>query len=128
MIKFITKAIVTSVAVLFASYLLKGVTVNDTLTAMIVAVVLGLLNTFVKPILVVLTIPITVVTLGLFLLVINVLIVYWVSELVAGFKVDGWGWALLFSLIVSFTSSVLERMINKYGKERKDTRFDGQEF
>ena len=128
MIKFITKAIITSVAVLFASYILKGVSVNDTLTAMIVAVVLGLLNTFVKPILVVLTIPITVVTLGLFLLVINVLIVYWASELVEGFKVDGWGWALLFSLIVSFTSSVLERMINKYGKERKDTRFDGQEF
>lgn len=128
MIKFITKAITTSLAVIFAAYILRGVHVKDTLTAMLVAVVLGLLNTFVKPILVVLTIPITLVTLGFFLLVINVLIVYWASELVSGFRVDGWGWALLFSLIVSFVSSIIERLINKYGKERRDTRFDGQEF
>ncbi len=128
MIKFITKAITTSLAVIFAAYILRGVHVKDTLTAMIVAIVLGLLNTFVKPILVVLTIPITLVTLGFFLLVINVLIVYWASELVEGFRVDGWGWALLFSLIVSFVSSIIERLINKYGKDRRDTRFDGQEF
>lgn len=114
MIKFITKAILTSVAVLFAAYILKGVTVDNTVTAMLVAVVLGLLNTFVKPILFVLTIPITVFTLGLFLFVINIIIVYWVQAIVPGFKVDGWGWALLFSFIVSLTSSFLERLINRY--------------
>jgi putative membrane protein len=114
MIKFITKAILTSVAVLFADYILKGVSVDDTLTAMIVAVVLGLLNSFVKPTLVVLTIPITLVTLGLFLLVINILIVFWAAQIVPGFKVEGWGSALLFSIIVSFISSLLERLINKY--------------
>jgi putative membrane protein len=114
MIKFITKAILTSVAVLFASYILKGVSVDSTITAMIVAVVLGLLNSFVKPILVVLTIPITLVTLGLFLLVINILIVFWAAQIVSGFKVAGWGSALLFSIIVSFVSSLLERLINKY--------------
>ena len=103
MIKFITKAITTSLAVIFAAYVLRGVHDQDTLTAMIVAVVLGLLNTFVKPILIVLTIPITLVTLGLFLLVINVLIVF-------------------------FVSSVIERLINKYGKDKRDKRFDGQEF
>lgn len=131
MMKFITKAITTSLAVIFAAYMLRGVHVKDTLTAMIVAVVLGLLNSFVKPVLIALTIPITIVTLGLFLLVINVLIVYWASEIVTGFKVDGWGWALLFSLIVSFVSSIIERLINKYAKDKKnreDTRFDGQEF
>ncbi len=115
MIKFFTKAILTAVAVLLASYILKGVSVDSTLTAMIVAVVLGLLNSFVKPLLIILTIPITIFTLGLFLLFINILIVYWASEIVEGFKVAGWGSALLFSLIVSFTSSFLERMINKYG-------------
>ncbi len=121
MIKFFTKAILTAVAVLLAAYILKGVSVDSTLTAMIVAVVLGLLNSFVKPILIVLTIPITIFTLGLFLLVINILIVYWASELVEGFKVSGWGSALLFSIIVSFTSSFLERLINKYGDaETKD--------
>jgi putative membrane protein len=114
MIKFITKAILTSVAVLFADYILKGVSVDDTLTAMIVAVVLGLLNSFVKPTLIVLTIPITLVTLGLFLLVINILIVFWAAQIVPGFKVEGWGSALLFSIIVSFISSLLERLINKY--------------
>ena len=128
MIKFITKAITTSLAVIFAAYILNGVHVKDTLTAMIVAVVLGLLNSFVKPILIAFTIPITILTLGLFLLVINVVIVYWVHELVPDFSVDGWGWALLFSLIVSFVSSVIERLINKYGKDRKEKRFDGQEF
>lgn len=119
MMKFITKAILTSVAVLLASYILKGVSVDSTLTAMIVAVVLGLLNTFVKPLLIALTIPFTIVTLGLFLLVINILIVYWASDLVPGFKVDNWFSALLFSLIVSFTSSILEKWINKY-KEKKE--------
>ena len=117
MIKFITKAILTSVAVLVASYLLDGVTIDSTLTAMIVAVVLGLLNSFVKPALIILTIPITVFTLGLFLLFINILIVYWTSELVPGFKINGgWFTYLMFSIIVSFTSSLLERLISKYGK------------
>lgn len=120
MIKFITKAILTSVAVLLASYLLKGVSVDSTLTAMIVAVVLGLLNTFIKPILIVLTIPFTVVTLGLFLLVINILIVYWASDLVPGFKVDNWFSALLFSIIVSFTSSLLEKWINQYKAKKEE--------
>lgn len=120
MIKFITKAILTSVAVLLASYVLDGVTVDSTLTAMIVAVVLGLLNTFIKPILIVLTIPFTIVTLGLFLLFINIIIVYWASEIVKGFKVDGWFSALLFSLIVSFTSSLLEKWINQYKEKREE--------
>ncbi len=126
MLKFITKAILTSVAVLFADFLLDGITIQDTLTAMIVAVVLGLLNTFVKPIFIVLTIPITVFTLGLFLIVINILIVYWASKIVPGFTVAGWGSALLFSFIVSFTSSFLERRINQY-KEKKEEE-EIQEF
>ena len=114
MIKFFTKTILTSVAVLFAAYILPGVTVDSTLTAMLVALVLGLLNSFVKPILIILTIPITIFTLGLFLLVINILIVYWASEIVEGFRVAGWGSALLFSILVSIVSSFLERLINQY--------------
>ncbi|MBS4044212.1 MAG: phage holin family protein [Chitinophagaceae bacterium] len=120
MIKFFTKAILTSVSVLLASYILKGVSVDSTLTAMIVAIVLGLLNSFVKPILIILTIPITIFTLGLFLIFINILIVKWASDIVDGFRVEGWGWALLFSLIVSFTSSFLEKMINKYGESESN--------
>ncbi|NCT94849.1 MAG: phage holin family protein [Chitinophagaceae bacterium] len=109
--KFFTKTIATTLAVLFASYVLKGIHVDDPLTALLVALVLGLLNTFIKPILVILTIPITLVTLGIFLLIINILIVKWTASLVDGFKVDGWLAALLFSLVVSFTTSLIEGIL-----------------
>jgi putative membrane protein len=94
-----------------ATYILSGVHVNSTATAILVAVVLGLLNTFVKPILIILTIPFTILTLGLFLLVINVLIIKWTSELVPGFRVDGWWSALFFSIIVSLVSSFIEGLV-----------------
>ena len=109
--KFFAKTIATAVAVLFAAYVLKGVHVDSTITALVVAIVLGLLNSFIKPILILLTIPITIFTLGLFLLVINILIVKFAADLVDGFTVDGWLAALLFSLVVSFVSSIIEALI-----------------
>lgn len=113
MLKFVSKTILTSVGILVAAFLLKGVEVDNTITAILVAATLGFLNSFVRPILIVLTIPITMLTLGLFLIIINVLIVYWVTKLVPGFKVESFGWAILFSIIVSLVSGVLERMINR---------------
>ena len=115
--KFFAKTIATAVAVLFAAYILKGVQVDSTITALLVAVVLGLLNSFIKPILIVLTIPITIVTLGLFLLVINIIIIKWAASLVPGFSVDGWFSALIFSLVVSFVSSLIEALIGSNQKE-----------
>ena len=105
---FIIKVLVTALAVWVAAYVLPGVhLVNDAKTVITVALVLALLNVIVKPILIILTIPVTIITLGLFLLVINALIVVWTSKLVDGFKVDGWLTALLFSLIVSVVSFIL---------------------
>jgi putative membrane protein len=105
---FIIKVLVTGLAVWVAAYILPGVHLeNDAKTIIVVALVLALLNAIVKPILVILTIPVTIVTLGLFLLVINALMVVWTSKLVGGFKVDGWLTALFFSLIVSIVSSIL---------------------
>lgn len=105
---FIIKVLVTGLAVWVATYVLDGVHLeNNARTIIIVALVLALLNAIVKPILIILTIPVTIVTLGLFLLVINALMVVWTSNLVDGFKVDGWLTALLFSLIVSVVSSIL---------------------
>ncbi|HTM91743.1 MAG TPA: phage holin family protein, partial [Flavisolibacter sp.] len=105
---FIIKVLVTGLAAWVAAYILPGVHLeNDAKTIIVVALVLALLNAIVKPILVILTIPVTIVTLGLFLLVINALMVVWTSKLVNGFKVDGWLTALLFSLIVSVVSSIL---------------------
>jgi putative membrane protein len=111
MAKFIGKTLVTTLAVLFASYLLKGVSVDSAYTALMVAIVLGLLNNFIKPLLIILTIPITIFTLGLFLFVINILIVKWASDLVTGFYVSGWWAALWFSIVVSFTTSFIESLI-----------------
>ena len=118
MIKFLSKALLTTVGVLLASYLLTGVNVKDPATALIVAVVLGLFNSFIKPLFIILTIPITIITLGIFLLVINILIVKWVADLVPGFDVDSWFTALLFGLIVSIVTSMLEAMI--VSKEEKE--------
>ena len=103
---FIFNILVTAVAALVAAYILPGVVISGVPTAVVVALVLALLNTFVKPILVLLTIPVTIVTLGLFLLVINILIIKWTASLVTGFSVNSWLSALLFSLIVSVVNAV----------------------
>src|SRR6476469_3204756 len=106
--RFIIRVLVTALAVFVADYFLAGVHINDDAkTVIIVALVLALLNMIVKPILIILTIPVTIATLGLFLLVINALMVKWAADLVPGFTVDGWWSALLFSLIVSIVSSIL---------------------
>lgn len=108
---FIIKVLITAVAVYLAAYLLPGVIITDVKTTIIVALVLALLNTFIKPILVILTIPITLITLGLFLLVINALMVKWAASLVSGFTVDGWFSALLVSLIVTVVSYILNAFV-----------------
>ena len=105
---FLIKILITAVAAYVASWLLPGVYMTDIKTTIVVALVLALLNTFIKPILVILTIPITILTLGLFLLIINALIVKLAASLVSGFHVDGWISALLFSLVVIVVSYILE--------------------
>jgi putative membrane protein len=113
---FIIKILITAVAAYFAAWLLPGVTIADVQTTVIVALVLAVLNAIVKPILVILTIPVTVLTLGLFLLVINAAIVLLADWLVDGFSVNGWFTALLFSLVVSVASFIINAIIG----ERKD--------
>ncbi len=101
----ILRFLLTGLAVLLASYLLNGVHVANYGYALLVALVLAIVNVIVKPILVILTIPLTVVTLGLFLLVINAIVIMIVDALVPGFTVDGFWWALAFSLILSLFNS-----------------------
>ena len=111
--RLLIKLIISALAVFAASYLLPGVHVASFTTAIIVASVLGLLNLFLKPLLVLLTIPITLLTLGLFLLVINAIIVLICAELVGGFRVDGFLYALLFSLVISLITSLMEGLAKK---------------
>jgi len=113
---FLIRIIVSSLAVIITSYVLRGVHIDGALTAVIVAVVLALLNTFLKPLIILLTIPFTVFTLGLFLLVINVFIIYLATKLVPGFSVDGFWWALGFSIILSLVTSLLERINSDYNQ------------
>ena len=100
--------LLSGVAVLLTAYLLPGVDVTHYGYALLVAAVLSLANVIVRPILILFTIPITVLTLGLFLLVINALIILLVDYITPGFNVDGFWWALAFSLILSLFNSIFD--------------------
>jgi len=104
---FLVRMLLSSLAVIIVSYLLPGVSVDGFLAALIVAFILSLLNFTIKPLLIILTIPLTVVTLGLFLLVINAIIILIADSIVPGFVVDGFWWALIFSLLLSLTNALL---------------------
>ena len=96
-------------AVSFAlAHLLSGIHVKDFWKALIFAIVLALLNMFVRPFLIILTLPVTFITLGLFLFVVNALVVLLASRFVDGFSIDGFWWALLFSLILSIITSAID--------------------
>lgn len=108
--KIILNLLISTLAVLVATYILPDVQVSTLGTAFIVALVLGVLNTFVKPILKILTLPITVITLGLFLVVINVALVLLAEYLVPGFEIANLLSAFLFSIIVSIIGSFLSKL------------------
>ncbi|HVK50031.1 MAG TPA: phage holin family protein [Pseudobacter sp.] len=110
--KFIMRVVVTSVIAFGLSYILSGVHIDTFWTAIIVAIVLAILNAILKPILILLTFPITLLTFGLFLFVINACIILLAEKVVPGFVVDGFWWALLFSLLLSIVSSLLYREDN----------------
>jgi putative membrane protein len=105
--KFILRLLLSALAVVLLANILPGVHVATYGIAILVALVLSLLNMLVKPLLVILTLPVTILTLGLFLLVINALIILLASSLVSGFNVDGFWWAILFSLLLSVLQSIL---------------------
>jgi len=104
------RIIITTIAVLITDLLLSGVQITDFMTALLVAVVLGLLNAVLRPLLLVLTLPITLVSLGLFILVINAGLVLLAARIVDGFHVDGWLWALGFSIILSIVQGFLQAL------------------
>lgn len=102
------------------AHFLPGVKVDDYLSALLVAVVLAFLNTIVKPILTILTIPITLLTLGFFLLAINAFIILFAERLVDGFHVDGFWWALLYSLILSICTGILNSLLGVNSSDEKE--------
>ena len=103
----IIKILINGLAVFLTAYLLRGVSIKNFGHALLVAVVLAIVNAILKPILVILTIPITILTLGLFILVINALLIMLVDAILSGFKVKNFWWALLFSIILSIINGIL---------------------
>ena len=106
------KILITALAVVILSYILPGVSVSGYFSAIIVAAVIALLNMFVRPVLIFFTLPATLVTLGLFLFVINAVIILLADKLVNGFAVSGFWVALLFSILLSFLRSFLFKLFN----------------
>ncbi len=128
----LTRLLVLSIAVMVGAWLLPGVEVTSFWAVLITAIVISLLDNLVRPILIVVTLPVTVVTLGLFLFVINAIIILMASGIVKGFDVSSFGSALLFSLVLTAVNYLLE-MPNKYlnRKElhkRKDDNTDDEGF
>jgi putative membrane protein len=107
---FLIHWLVRTLAVIISAYLLPGVKVEGFLAALVTALVLGLLNTVIRPILIFLTLPLNVLTLGLFTFVINALLILLTSAIVPGFEVRNFGWALLFSLVLSIINAVLHAL------------------
>jgi putative membrane protein len=111
--KLILRLLLNALAVVILSYVLPGVGVDSMVTAIIVAVVLSLLNFLVKPILVILTLPITILTLGLFLLVINAIIILITANLIDGFQVVSFWWAVIFSLLLAILQAILHSILKE---------------
>jgi len=103
--------IITTIAIIIVAYLLPGIRVASLGSALIAAAILGIVNAFLKPILVLLTLPLTIVTFGLFLLVINALLFWLVGSIVPGFVVKSFWWAVAGSIIISFINYVLYSLL-----------------
>jgi putative membrane protein len=109
---FIIKLFLNSIAVVLASYILSGVHVESFGYAIIVALTLSILNISIKPLLIVFTLPVTILSLGLFLLFINTIIIEIAAYLIGyGFRVDSWWWAFFLSILLSILNSILEKLL-----------------
>lgn len=100
---------INALVIMAAAYILPGVHVENFWTALVLSLVMGVLNILIKPLVIILTLPFTILTFGLFLLVINAVLVLLASVIVPGFKVDGFWWALIFSIVISFINLILPK-------------------
>ena len=111
--KFLLKILFIAAVSFGLSKVLKGVHIDTFWTAIVFAVVLAILNIFIKPLLILFTLPVTIITLGLFLFVVNALVVLLASKFVEGISIDNFWWGLLFSLILSLVTSILDNEMKK---------------
>jgi putative membrane protein len=105
--RFLLQWLVSGLAIIITAYLLPGVRVSGFFAALVTALILGLINAFIRPVLILLTLPLNILTLGLFTLVINALLIMLAAAIVPGFSVQGFWWALLFGLVLAVISYAL---------------------
>jgi len=107
---FIIRILISALVAYLLSMIMKPhIVIDSYLTALIFVIVLGILNAIVKPVLVILTLPITIITLGIFLLIINVCMVLLAGRFVAGIHIDSFWWAFIFGILLSFITSAITR-------------------
>jgi putative membrane protein len=112
--KFIIRLLITAAVAYGLSMILNPhIRIDSYATALIFVLVLGILNAIVKPVLIILTLPITILTLGIFLLILNVLMIIVAGKFVSGIHIDGFLWAFVFGVLLSFLSSALNRLEKK---------------
>ena len=116
--KFLLRIVIIAVVAFGLAYVLSGVEVDTFWTALVFALVLAVLNVLVKPILIILTLPLTIITLGLFLFVVNALVVLLASRFVDGFRIANFWWGLLFALLLAIITSILFKEIDKEKKQK----------
>ena len=115
--KLIIKIAVSALIAFILSKILTGVHIDSIFTAILFAVALAALDAIVKPILVVLTLPATVITLGLFLFVINAIVVLLADKFVDGIKIDGFWWAMIFSITLSIFDTAIQKTLDSNKKK-----------
>ena len=111
MVSVLVNWVVSAMVIFSIAYILPGTTVVDFAAALVVALVLGIINALLKPVLLILTLPINILTLGLFTFILNALLIILVSNIVPGFIVDGFLAALIFGIVLSVVNTVLHNFL-----------------
>lgn len=109
---FLVKIVLGGISVLIAEFFLSGIHIDSWVTGFLLAAILILINLTIKPLMIVLTLPLTLITFGLFLLVINALVIMLADKIIPGFQVDGFWWALLFAIVLSIINSLFGNNLN----------------
>lgn len=113
----IASILLNALALLITAYIVPGFEVISFQSALLAAIVLGLINTFIKPILIFLTLPLTIVTLGLFIFIVNAIVLFMASSVVQGFVIKGWWAAILGAIVLSIVSTILSSFFKDRPKD-----------
>lgn len=110
--------LLNTLALIITAYIVPGIKVDTFTSALLAAVVLGIINTFIKPVLVLLTLPLTIITLGLFIFIVNAIVLRVTTLFVQGFMVDGWVPAILGAIVLSVASTLLSTLVRDFSSKK----------